>query len=489
MRNLLTISLLLLTLTAPSLARAQTMLETEVNKGKRVTLSAAAASVVAANPEIADVQVVSPRVLYIYGKKVGETSIFAVDAKDKTIFDATVSVTHDLSNLERTVKRMVPDADVSFKSVDGGIVMEGHASTISESEHLASIASTFIDSTKEKMINLVQTNGSDQVMLKVKIVEMSRRDLKRLGVNLQNVTVNGEFGFQLLQGNDILFHTADPSVLAYGTPQNVLARTNTSDVNALFKYKDLYTLVNALETDGLAHVLAEPSLTTTSGKAASFLAGGQFPLPVKDQNNAVTIEYKDFGVSLNFTPVVMAKDHLSITVAPEVSTLNFSNPIQVEGITYPILNTRKASAVVELGSGQTFMMAGLLQSEVSNNINKFPGLGDVPVLGALFRSQEFQNNQTELVILVTPYVVHAMSNNKQQTPIDGFVPPSDLERVLWGNLYKQQPLKLEGMPSAPVSSVPVTAPLAADTGKSVADKPSELAPLPRLHGPGGFIIE
>ncbi len=189
-------------------------------------------------------------------------------------------------------------------------------------------------------------------------------------------------------------------------------------------------------------MLAEPTLTTTSGQAANFLAGGQFPLPVvQGQNGTVTVQYQPFGVSLKFTPVVMAHDRISISVAPEVSTLNFSNPIQVSGITYPILNTRKASSVVELGSGDSFMLAGLLQNETSNTINKFPGLGDLPVLGALFRSTQFQNNETELVILVTPYIVHPVAEAKLQTPLDGYKPPSDLQLLLQGNLYQQQPMK------------------------------------------------
>ncbi|MDE3059707.1 MAG: type II and III secretion system protein family protein, partial [Pseudomonadota bacterium] len=225
-------------------------------------------------------------------------------------------------------------------------------------------------------------------------------------------------------------------------------------------------LIDALETQGLATILAEPTLSTTSGQAASFLAGGQFPVPVVQPSGSgttYTIQYQPFGVSLKFTPVVMSHDRISLTVNPDVSTLDFSNPIQVSGITYPIIDTRQASAVVELGSGDSFMLAGLLQSDVSNTVNKFPGLGDLPVLGALFRSTQFQNNQTELVILVTPYIVHPVADgSKLQTPLDGYKPPSDLERLLLGNLYQQQPMK-----------------------KDKDEKPA----MPELHGAGGFILE
>ncbi|MBY0406988.1 MAG: type II and III secretion system protein family protein, partial [Rickettsiales bacterium] len=434
----------------------------ELNKGAMLKLARPASSVVISDPETADVQVVSPNVVVIRGRKVGETSFYAIDAHDEPIVRAVVNVTHNLSSLNRAIHSVAPDAEIDLKTVDGGLVVDGFVGTTAESENIRNVASTFLGPT-EKMVNMIKTAGSDQVMLKVKFVEMARNDLKRLGANLQQLTNNGEFGMQILQGNDILFRTANPNVNAYQSFGGTLVRPASNPSNVFLRYKDFAGLIDALEVQGLATVLAEPSLTTTSGQAASFLAGGQFPIPLAGQNNTITIEYKPFGVSLNFTPVVMGKDRISMTVAPEVSTLNFSNPIQVANITYPILDTRRASAVVELGSGDSFMMAGLMQHTTSNNINKFPGLGDLPVLGALFRSTQFQNNQTELVIIVTPYVVHPVSNKKLQTPIDGFKPPSDFERTLMGNLHTQTPMSDEEKNPKPDA--------------------------PRLHGEGGFITE
>jgi pilus assembly protein CpaC len=425
----------------------------EINKGAMVKLSRPASSIVVADPNTADVQVVSPKLVFVRGKKVGETSFYAIDSQDESILSATVEVTHNLSNLQRTVKRMAPDSDVTFRTVDGGMVMDGFAGTVDESESIRNVASTFLGK-DEKMVNMVKTAGSDQVMLKVKIVEMVRNDLKKFGINLQSVVTRGNMALQLVNGNDIT-----------KTASGILDRSQAVDGNVFGQLtkgpSSIGGLVDALETQGLANVLAEPSLTTTSGKAASFLAGGQFPLPVKDQNGAITIQYKPFGVSLNFTPVVMSKNHISITVAPEVSTLNFDNPIQVAGITYPILNTRQASAVVELGSGDSFVLAGLLENETSHNIDKFPGVGDIPVIGSLFRSTRFQNNETELVILVTPYIVHPVADQKLQTPLDGYTPPSDLQRVMLGNLYQQQPMNKEDKAPA----------------------------MPKLNGDGGFITE
>lgn len=473
---------LLFLLAGASAALAESVtINVELNKGSMVKLSRPASSVVIADPDTADVQVVSPKLLFVHGKQVGETSLYAVDEKDNDILTSVVRVTHNLSSLRKTVTRVVPDADVSFRTVDGGMVMEGFAASSDESQRIADVASTFLGA-NERMVNMVQTNGSDQVMLKVKLVEMSRTNLKRVGVNLQNVTSNGNFAWQVLQGNDILFNTPDPNIQAFSQFGNVLSRGANTDSNVLLRYRDTAALLEALETQGLAHVLAEPSLTTTSGQPASFLAGGQFPLPVFGQNNTVALQYQTFGVGLNFTPIVLAHDRISLSVSPEVSTLNFNNPIQVSGITYPILETRRASATVELGSGDSFVLAGLLRNENSNNVQKFPGLGDVPILGGLFRSNQFQNNQTELVMMVTPYIVRPVANKKRlQTPLDGYKPPSDMDRLMRGSLYKQQSMNnpSEDMDDD-VTAVASKAP--------AAGHPNHHA-TPHLHGAGGFILD
>lgn len=454
-------------------ANADSLVKVEINKGKMIKFSAPATSVVVADPTTADVQVVSPKMVFVYGKKIGETSLSAVGENDETIFQGVIDVTHNLSSLKRTVDRLAPDANVTFKTVDGGLVIDGSAASIQESENIRSVASAFVGAT-DKVVNMVTTSGGDQVTLQVKIVEMARTDLKKLGVNLQ----------ASLTGGGIISEVVNGAVAA--TAINA-ARVGATNIQSTLTggSGSISSLVEALETQGLATVLAEPSLTTATGKPASFLAGGQYPIPVAGENGTVTVQYQPFGVSLNFTPVVMSNDRISVLVNPEVSTLNFSNPIQVAGFTYPILDTRKAQATVELGSGQTFVLAGLLRNDTSNNISKLPGAGDLPILGALFRSQNFQNNQTELVILVTPYVVHPVSEAKKiQTPVDGFKLPSDMERLMLGNLYQQQ-----DMPQ--------------NTTENVADK--EMQPSPKekqlnqlspsagsdskLNGKNGFILE
>lgn len=417
----------------PIVAFAEEILNVEVNKGQLLKLSRPAASVVVADPTTADVQVVSPKTVFVYGKKIGETSLTAIDAGDETIFDGVVSVSHNLSSLKRQVKKISPDANVEFKTVNGGLVIDGSAPSVKDAENIQSLASAFIGA-NDKVINMLSTNGGDQVMLRVKIVEMARNDLKNFGINFKSNISGGGIVSEIVNG------TLDPTT--------TISRGSVADTNILTKIthgaNSLSTLIDILETQGLATVLAEPSLTTVTGKPANFLAGGQYPIPVAGEGGTISIQYQPFGVSLNFTPVVISKERMSILVNPEVSTLNFSNPIQVSGFVYPILDTRKAQATVELGSGQSFVLAGLLRNDTSNNITKLPGVGDLPVLGALFRSEKFQNNQTELVIIVTPYLVHPVSDPKKlQTPLDGFIPSSDMERVMLGSLYKQQDMKEE----------------------------------------------
>lgn len=449
-------------------ALAEEDIQLEINKGRMVKLAAPAASVVVSDPTTADVQVVSPTLLFVHGKKVGDTSIYVIDNSDKQIYSATVSVTHNLSKLRNAIKRVSPSSDIKVRSVDGGIMLDGVAGSLEEAENLRNVASAFLGE-KDKMVNMIKSSGSDQVALKVKIVEMQRNDLKRFGVNLQTVLTPGGMTLQLLRGADIEIDT-DRSLNGSVTEVDRLGLLDRSggtgsQILTRFDGGKITNVIDALENKGLVSVLAEPTLTTTSGKNASFLAGGEFPIPVKGSDGSITVQYKPFGVGLNFTPTVISRERISMDVAPEVSSISFDNPIEVDGIRNPILLTRKAQSTVELGSGDTFMLAGLLKNEGSNNVNKFPGLGDLPVLGALFRSNEFQNNQTELVILVTPYLVKPISDpSKVQTPMDGYVPPNDLQRILLGSLYQQQPT----------------------AGKKEEKKAD---PMPQLHGKGGFIYE
>lgn len=427
-------------------------IDVEINKGRLFKLPQAASAVVIANPDIADVQVVSPGLVYINGKSVGETTVFAVDSQDNQVLNAVVTVTHNLSKLKKTVSNILPDADVNFSSTDGALVMGGNVDSPLQAENIRKIASPFLQE-NQTLVNMIKIGGSDQVMLQVKVAEVSRTELKRFGINFESLLSTGNFIFGLAQGRDFIDGAAG-TILRAGQDNSFSTqfRTNRANINGI---------IDALEDDGLVTTLAEPNLTTTSGQPASFLAGGEFPVPSVDDDGEVSVEYRPFGVSLSFTPTVLDSGKISLVVNPEVSALSQVGAIIANGFSIPSLSTRRASATVELGSGQSFAIAGLIQNDSSNDISKFPGLGDIPILGALFRSSEFQHDQSELVIIVTPYLV-TPSSEKLATPVDGYVPASDMERILLGKLYHEQ---------------------TPEATEAVA------ANMPHLQGPVGFILK
>ncbi len=410
------------------------VIRVEVNKGKPITLPSPAASIVIANPDIADVQVVSPRMLFINGIGAGETSLIAVDANDQLIMQATVSVTHNLSRFARAVKDIAPEAEIVSSSADNAIILKGRVDSPVMAEKLQRLATGFLQNEGQSVVNLLDTSGSDQVMLKVRVVEVARSELKRFGINWESVLNTGNFVFGLGQGRDFIGTAGDTGGTTYN--RNTTDGDNSFFISNRTGSRNINAVIDALEDDGLVTVLAEPNLTTRSGMEASFLAGGEIPIPVPGQDGTVTIEYREFGVSLQFTPIVLSRSKISLSVLPEVSALSDANAIVGGDFgTIPSITTRRASTTVDLGSGQTFAIAGLLRNDQSNQISKFPFLGDVPVLGMLFRSSEYQNNQTELVILVTPYIVKPVDDpTLLATPLDGYSPASDFERILLGRL-------------------------------------------------------
>lgn len=397
----------------------------EVNKGKLVRLARPATAVMVADPEIADIEVKSPQIVYVYGKKIGETSLSVLDKDDQEVLNATVSVTHNLSRLRQAVKSLTPEAKVNFSTLDGALVISGNVDSPLMAERVQKIATSFSGGEHGALVNMMKISGSDQVTLKVRVAEVARSELKEFGINLETLLSPGNFSFGLLSGRSFL--GAGGALIRSATGANGLnAHFNAGDT-------DINGLVDALAKQGLMTVLAEPNLTAISGKPARFLAGGEFPVPVVGENGAVSISFREYGISLSFTPTVLSKEKISLTVAPEVSTLSSQGSVTANGFNIPSLATRRAETTVELGSGQSFAIAGLLQNDSNNDISKFPALGDVPVLGALFRSTSFKQNQTELVILITPYIVQGVNPDRQMaTPIEGYKPASDIERVFGG---------------------------------------------------------
>lgn len=458
---------------AQIIAPAATELTLEVNKGRLVRLDRPASSIFVADPKIADVTVKSPTLVYVIGKSPGETTLFAVDDHDRMLLNMGVAVQHDAAQLQRALRQLVPESNVAISTVDNTLVLSGTVATAAEGEDVREIAARFVPDQKQ-LINKMQVEGSNQVNLRVRVAEVSRDVIKAFGFDWQGAGRPGSFLFGLstlgATGGAVLTGIAPPlsGILSPPTsgvplsglpgppgfiPGNPLVpfATGAGGVNNLTgsflsNRFDLNTLIDALDSEGLVSVLAEPNLTALSGEPASFLAGGEFPIPVPQALGVISVTYMNFGVSLNFVATILSDNRISLKVKPEVSELSNNGAIVIQGTSVPSLTTRRAETTVELASGQSFAIAGLLQNDITQNIQKFPWLADLPILGQLFRSERFERNQSELVIIVTPYVVRPVSSKRLLAPTDGYVPPSDGDMVLKGADYVQQPRPGKAMP-------------------------------------------
>ncbi len=383
-----------------------------------------------AAPEIADAVVLSPRQFYLTAKAVGVTHLTLWDEGDRvmTVFD--VAVTPNVTRLKEKLHEILPGEDIQVTATHDVVTLYGHVSSTVHLSQALAIAGAFMPEKPEKVINLLQVAGVHQVMLEVRIAEMARSVTRRLGFNLAILAGGSTFGLSLLNNLTSLGTSGLPSDIKVSPRVNAITRFHSGDVSVT-------QFIDALKENGLVKILAEPTLVTLSGQEASFLAGGEFPIPVAQRLDAITVEFKTFGVGLMFTPTVLSDSKISMRVAPEVSQLDFSNAVNFAGFVIPALTTRRAATVIELADGQSLAIAGLLNESVRETISKFPVLGDVPILGALFRSSEFQKNETELIIIVTPHLVKPLDMTKQTLPTDQFVEPDDLEFYLLGKLEGQ----------------------------------------------------
>jgi pilus assembly protein CpaC len=391
-------------------------------KVKRVSVAA---------PEVADFTLVSPYEIYITGKAAGITNLTLWQNKQVRLF-YDLEVSYDISRLKQKLNQILPaETDLRVLATHDSITLSGKVSSLANLSQAKAMAEAFAP--KNKVINLVQVAGVHQVMLEVRVAEMSRSLGKRIGFNFAFHTRGGDFGVSTLGGLTSVVQPGNAALSA-----GPLGLFVSPAVNALFRFKDgnnTWTgFVDALKEDGLVKILAEPTLLALSGQTASFLAGGEFPVPVPQGNDAVTIEYKRFGAELHFTPTVLSENKISIIVAPSVSELDFSTAVRFGGFVVPGLRKRAASTVVELGDGQSFMIAGLISETIRDSLAKFPILGDIPILGALFRSRQFQKNETELIIIVTPHLVKPLDLAKQSLPTDFYIEPTDAEFYLLGKM-------------------------------------------------------
>lgn len=425
--KILLLALLLSSLGWSALAQPRGNYSVEINKGTIAKLNKPATTVVVANPEIADVQIVTPHMMYITGRKVGETSMLAIGENEEVLLIGNVNVTHNIGKLKEAVSQAIPGSKLEVDSTNKGIVLKGNAESPVIAEKIQRLATTFLGE-DQSVINMMSTEDGDQVMLKVKIAEVSRTELQRFGINLEALLSTGNFVFGAATGRDF-----------FDEATSLITRTAELDNSFMGGFNDgnhdITGLVDALEEDGLITVLAEPNLTAKSGSTANFLAGGEFPIPIIDEDGGITITYRKFGVSLDFTPVVLNSKKISLAVSPEVSSISSLFSIETNGFNIPTLLTRRATTTVELGSGESFAIAGLIRHDNTNDVSKVPGLGDIPVLGMLFRSEEFRNDMSELVIVVTPYIVKGTQEAQIAAPTDHFKPVNNLDLILRGKLY------------------------------------------------------
>lgn len=434
-----------LSVSAAVAAETDERLELFSGTGELIHLPRPALSVFVANPDVADVQVPSPNAIFLLGKKAGTTTLYAVDGRDREIMRRTVVVRHNVAEMQDLLRQRFPAHRFTLTSAPGSLQVSGAADTAAQVAEIASTLAPFL-AKEEKLINSISLRTPTQVHLRVRVAEVSREITQTFGVNWQAILKPGNFITGIMNGRD--FYDNDKSL--WSIPSSGWG------VNAGFQTSDfsINSVIDALDQEGLISVMAEPNLTAVSGQTASFLAGGEFPIPiVQGTSDSVSVTFKQFGVALDFTPTVLSPDRISLLVRPEVSELSSTNSVTLSGFTIPGLSVRRVETTVELASGQSFVIGGLLQDNMRDVAARLPGLGDLPVLGKLFSSQNYRNNKSELVVIVTAYMVKPVGAGQLQTPLANLKPASDVEYVT------SQSLGID--------------PLAADA--------------PRLVGPAGFV--
>lgn len=390
-----------------------------INKSRILKVDVPFADLLVGNPEIADVLPLTDKTVYILGKSLGTTSL-AVYGKNKQLLGIVdIEVTFDIESLKSKLNQLVPDEIVEIYTANGSIVLKGLVSNAAQLDKIMAVAEKYAP---ENVTNLISVQASQQVMLKVKFAEVSRSTLKNVSTGVGFIFDGGDAAGGISAGVGVVDQIVNPGFLSGAVGFSI-----GSTLLDLF--------FDAGEEKGVVKTLAEPNLIALSGETAVFLAGGEFPVPVAQDadanNSAITVEYKEFGVKLAFTPTVLDDELINLVVAPEVSQLA-QNTIQISGFEIPSLTVRRARTTVDLRAGQSFAIAGLLQSNFKDTVDQIPGLGNVPVLGALARSSDFAQEESELVIIITPYLVQPALAGSLAAPTDYFVPPSDFDIFLNG---------------------------------------------------------
>ncbi len=381
-----------------------------LGKAEMLTIPGDAADVLVANPDVVDVMAVKANRLYLVGASLGDTNIMALDSDGNVLKKINVHVRMDTQRLEAMIKELYPHEQVQVRALNDQVILTGDVTTPAKSGKIRSLVSHYVSEVQGSnaadadslIVNMLKVQGAQQVMLRVKIVEASRNALKDLGLeaNSPNGGGIGDLGASL----------ATSAALGLSNPTQLgIAALNYSSGT----FGNLSYLARALEEEGIVNTLAEPNLTAISGEQAGFLAGGEFPIPSQlDRNGNLTYEFRPFGVSLNFRPIVMSEERISLQLTTEVSTTSFEQNLQLNGVNVPTFNVRRAETTVELPSGGTLMIAGLLQSDSISGLTKLPGVGDIPVVGDLVKSDTFQRDESEVVVMITPYLVQPFAQNR-----------------------------------------------------------------------------
>jgi len=435
-----------------------------IGRGELVTLPAGMSDVFVANDAVADVQVKSSNQLYVFGKTGGETTVYASNARGEVVWSANVRVGTNLDSIDQMLHLAMPDAHIAIATMNNTVLLTGTVGAPEDAAEAERLVKAFV-SDKTTVISRLKMATPLQVNLSVKIAEVSRSLTRNISNNFSSGMISGS-GFQYGIGQGSGFFKSGYQSIPLGVGQTVTQQipiaANATATNplglttepgltvnpaavgtTLAGYGNLFglNLISALnlgETIGLVTTLAEPNLTALSGETAEFLAGGEYPIPMSTGLGTVSVEFKKYGVSLAYTPTVLANGRISLRVRPEVSELTSEGAVNLNGFTVPGLTVRRAETTVELGSGQSFMIAGLLKNNSSNTITKMPGAGDLPILGSLFRSTAYQRGETELVIVVTPYLVNPVDANQIKLPTDGFKSADAVQQLL-GNLETDNP--------------------------------------------------
>ena len=443
---------------AQAVQNASSSIDLSVGRGRLVSLPASMSDVFVADDAVADVQVRSNRQLYIFGKKPGETSIYATDASGRVVFSTVARVGNNIETIDQMLSLAMPEASISANTMNGFVLLTGTVQSPDDAAEAERLVQAFVGE-QTKVMSRLRTATPLQVNLQVRIAEVNRTLVKEISGNLLTRDKDGALGNGFLGGifggrsagtiTDIPAPTAifpgSPVARPYdpvtGLPINQTTLGTSYQFNTpagkrslagagrLFGL-DLMASLDIGERSGLVATLAQPNLTAISGETADFLAGGEFPVPIPGNLASTTIEYRKYGVSLAYTPTVLSNGRISLRVRPEVSELSTEGAIEMQGFQIPALTIRRAETTVELGSGESFMIAGLINNRSIGAIDKMPGLGDVPLLGTLFKSDSFRRGETELVIVVTPYLVQPVSANDIKLPTYAFQDANDLQRIL-----------------------------------------------------------